>query len=179
MDINRSGSSQKKWYEKYLPFIARSPQMQIDWLINIFKRGSLTYEEITPYIRLLLEEEQEDQVIRELFQDLDEWEVTEMLRAADIYDTPKLFSLIRKPTKAQVEIALKKDPPPYEKKPGLARNKVFQAIHEASEELLVQAVDELRAREELTSEFEEAYERFKEILMDEKILSSLYPKARL
>jgi hypothetical protein len=168
-----------RWYEKYLPFIARSPRMQIDWLIGVFRKGALAREEVTPYIRLLMEQEQEDEVIRSLFLTLDDWVLTEMLMAADIYDTPKLFRLIPRPTLAQARIALLKTPPPYEKMPGLPRRKVFQAVHDCSEELLAEAAKDLRRQGEVGAEFEEAYERFKEVLMDEKILSSLYPKAKL
>ncbi|MDA8165134.1 MAG: hypothetical protein M0017_08915 [Desulfobacteraceae bacterium] len=153
--------------------------MQIEWLIGVFKKRSLAREEITPYIRLLMEEEQEDEVIRGLFLGLEEWVLTAMLEAADIYDTPRLFRLIPQPTLAQAMIALLKVPPPYEKAPGLPRHKIFQAVHDSSEELLAAAVRDLRHRGEGGAEFEEAYERFEEVLMDEKILTSLYPKARL
>jgi hypothetical protein len=169
----------RKWYEKYLPFVAQSPRMQIDWLIGVFRKGSLTHEEITPYIRLLLADGQDDQVIRDLFLSLDEGVLTEMLRAADIYDTPKLFHLIPHPTLGQAGIALRKTPPPYEKAPVQVREKIFRAVYDSSEELLKQAVEDLKERRETSAEFEETYERFNEILMDAKILSSLYPKAKL
>jgi hypothetical protein len=178
-DTIEERAGKRRWYEKYLPFIARSPRMQIDWLIGVFRKGSLSREEITPYIRLLMEEEQEDELIRSLFRNLDEWVLTELLEAADVYDIPKLFRLISGPTPDQARIALLKVPPPYEKMPGLLRGKIFHAVHDCSEELLTEAVEELRRQGKVDSDFEEAYERFREVLMDEKILSSLYPKAKL
>jgi hypothetical protein len=171
-------AGRRRWYEKYLPFIAKSPRMQLDWLIGVFRKGSLSPEEITPYIRLLMEEEQGGEVIRDLFRTLDAWVLTEMLAAADIYDTPNLFRLIPRPTLSQARTALLKRPPPYEKTPGLPRHKIFQAVHDCSEELLAKAVEDMRRQGEVSPDFEEAYERFNEVLMDEKILSSLYPKAR-
>ena len=27
----------KSWYQKYLPFVARSPEMQIEWLVAALK----------------------------------------------------------------------------------------------------------------------------------------------
>lgn len=153
--------------------------MQIEWLIGVFRKGILSPEEITPYIRLLMEEEQEDEVIRSLFRTLDGWVLTKMLTAADIYDTSKIFRLIPRPTPDQARIALLKAPPPYEKTPGLPRHAVFQAVHDCSEELLTEAVEDLRRQGKVGDDFEEAYERFKEVLTDEKILSTLYPRARL
>jgi hypothetical protein len=169
----------RHWYENYLPFIARSPRMQIDWLIATFRKGTLTCQEIAPYIRLLLEEDKDEELLRNLFQTLDEWVLTEMLRAADIYDTPRLFRLIPHPSLAQAGLALGKAVPPYETKVDSIRDKIFRAVHSSSEELLKEAMDNLQKRGEVTPEFAASYERFNEILMDAKILSSLYPKAKL
>jgi hypothetical protein len=179
MDMTGEKARRRKWYENYLPFVAKNPRMQIDWLIAAFEKGSLTHEEITPYIKLLLDESQDDEIVRELLRPLGEWVLTEMLRAADIYDTPKLFRFIPRPTLVQTKLALGKTPPPYEKMVGPVRDKVFRAVYDSSEELLAQAVEDLRKSGEITAEFEVAYERFNEILMDAKILSSLYPKAKL
>jgi hypothetical protein len=169
----------RKWYEKYLPFVAKSPWMQIDWLITVFRKGSLSHEEVTPYIRLLLADGQDDQAILAIFKTLEEGVLTEMLKAADIYDTPKLFRLIPRPNLAQAGLALGKTPPAYEKSPVQVRDKIFRAVYDSSEELLKRAVEDMKERGEMSAEFEEAYELFNEILMDAKILSSLYPKAKL
>jgi hypothetical protein len=174
-DLNGGRS---KWYEKYLPFVAKRPLVQIEWLIAAFRKGTLTHEEITPYIRLLLADGQDDQVLKELFGSLSEEVLTEMLQAADIYDTPKIFRLIGRPTRVQAKIALKKVPPPYEKSPVQVRDRIFRAVYDCSEEMLKEVVADLIERKEVSAEFEEDYERYNEVLMDAKILSSLYPKAK-
>ena len=44
-----TGRRQTKWYEKYLPFVAKSPEMQIEWLEQVARKNSLTLPEVTPY----------------------------------------------------------------------------------------------------------------------------------
>ncbi|MGV1099349.1 hypothetical protein ACUUL3_08060 [Thiovibrio sp. JS02] len=169
----------KKWYEKYLPFVARSPEMQIRWLEAAFRKGTLTAQEVTPYINLLMEPEGDGHLesIRSRLMTLDAIIIDRMLAAADIYDTPKLFRLLAAPTLQQAVIAITKAPPPYEKAPQLVIDKVFQAVYDCSEALLAEAAAKVYADPLRPGHFRDAYERFKEIKEDEKLLSALYPKA--
>lgn len=175
-------SHKKKWYEKYLPFVARSPKMQVEWLRSVFKKGFLTNEEITPYIRLVLadieSDEEKKEQLTDLLNRLDGEVLEEFFLAAEIYDSPKLFSLIRQPTIQQAVIVLRKSLPPYEKTPRLVLDKVFQAIHDKSAVLFEEAAEALRKSNDVPEHFESAYKRFQEIVEDEKILSALYPKAK-
>lgn len=171
----------RKWYEKYLPFVARSPEMQLRWLESAFRKGTLTSSEITPYIKLFMAPDGEGNLVlvRGLLHSLSGNIIEKMLSAADVYDVPDLFRCLAEPTLAQAIIAITKAPPPYEKNPQLVTDKVFQSVYDYSEELLAQAADKLVASAERPAHFLEAYERFKEIKEDEKLLSALYPKAIL
>ena len=167
------------WFERYMPFVARSPKMQVQWLATTFRKGALSSQEITPYIKLLLapENEQHPDIFKQLFKPLDTVVVEKMLLAADIYDSPKLFNFIEEPTLQQAIIALRKAPPPYEKDPFPVISKLFQAIHDRSDVLLRDAAAEIKKSPVKPEHFEESYERFQEIVEDEKFLSALYPKA--
>lgn len=170
-----------KWYEAYLPFVAKSPEMQVDWLVQVLHKGTLTLHEIAPYVRLLLETE--DPVVKarlaELVNALEAETIEKLLAAADVYDVPKIFALVGAPTVFQAIIAMVKEPPPYEKTPHLVMNRVFQAIHAKSPLLLQDAAAGLRQGGAVSPSFEEAYGRFLELLEDEKLLSTLYPKAKV
>ena len=169
------------WYERYMPFVARSPKMQVQWLETVFRKGTLSSQEITPYIKLLLapENEQHPEMIKLLLKPLKTVVVEKMLVAVDIYDTPKLFDLIEAPTLQQAAIALRKAPPPYGKAPFLVISKLFQAIHDRSELLLREAAAKIKESPAKPDHFDESYERFQEIVDDEKFLSALYPNAKV
>ena len=171
---------QKKWYDKYLPFVARSPKMQLEWLQAAFKRKTLSFQEITPYIKLFLTDEKDEkrELLFFLLSQLPEKDLDTLVRATDIYDLPKLMSLLHKPTINQAMLALKTLPPPYEKNIQPLLNKIFRVLHEYSEEFFQQACETLLQNGEAPDYFEKEYVRFKEIIEDEKILSALYPKAR-
>lgn len=170
----------KKWYDAYVPFVARSVESQIDWLIAAFHKRVLTPQEITPYIRLLLTEDAPEKLdeLTGLFKHIDERVLADMLIAADIHEVAKLISLIPHPTKQHASIALGKSPAPYEKTPEILVHKVFQSIYDYSESLLSEAVVLLREQGDMPSHFDAAYARFRETIEDQKLLSSLYPKAR-
>jgi len=63
--VDKSGPVGKRWYENYLPFVAKSPAIQAEWLAVELSQmrladgkeisGVLSREEIKPYIRLFLE----------------------------------------------------------------------------------------------------------------------------
>lgn len=171
----------RKWYEKYLPFVARSPEMQLRWLESAFRKGALTPREITPYIKLFMAPDGEANLarVRGLLHSLSGAALEKMLGAADIYDVPDLFRCVAEPTVAQAVIAITKAVPPYEKTPELVVDKVFQAVYDCSEELLARAAARVAESADRPAHFQEAYERFKEIKEDEKLLSALYPKAIL
>lgn len=174
-------AEKRKWYEKYLPFVARSPEMQLRWLESAFRKGTLTPHEITPYIKLFMAPDGEGNLarVRGLLHSLSGNTIEKMLSAADVYDVPDLFRCVAEPTVLQAVMALAKAPPPYEKIPQLVVDKVFQAVYDCSEELLAQAAGMVAESVERPAHFQEDYERFKEIKEDEKLLSALYPKAIL
>jgi hypothetical protein len=169
----------KKWYEKYLPFVARSPGMQIRWLETAKRKGALTDQEIMPYVTLLLAHEGEKQEeLKAAFRNLNDLFVEQLLIAAEIQDVPKLFSLIEKPVVRHAVVALGKAPRDYEQAPQLLTDKVFMAVNLRSPGLLEEAVQIIMAGNGVPEHFLPAYERFKEIIEGEKILSALYPKAK-
>jgi len=136
-------------------------------------------QELTPYITLLMEPEGEEhlETIRGHLAALDAHIIDKMLLAADVDDVPKLFRILPAPSLSQALAAITKEPPPFEKAPQLLIDRVFQAVYDRSEELLAEAAARVLADPGRTAQFREAYERFKEIKEDEKLLSALYPKA--
>jgi hypothetical protein len=168
------------WLERCLPFVSKSPEMKIRWLIGVFRKGILSQEEITPYIRLLLQEKsgEEQGQLKQAFGELEVEMQYRFLEAADIYDTPKLFALCPNPTLKHAEIALLKKVPPYEKKTQFILDKVFYAISDHSRGMLEQAAELLIKEGKASANFKENYARFQEILEDEEFLLSLYPNAR-
>ncbi len=170
-----------KWYEKYLPFVARSPEMQVRWLENALRKGTLNSQEVAPYIKLLFEGKGDEQfeILAPLIRSLDEQITLKMMEAADIYDAPILLKMLGTATMPHAVLALQKVPPPYEKKTTLVSDKIFQAIHDSSEKILEQAAHELKQSGKAPEHFAASYERFKEIVEDEKLLSALYPKAKV
>ena len=176
----KNKSRKSSWLEKYLPFVSRSPDMQIKWLLNAFKKKILTREELVPYVRLLLNEddiEKEDR-LKELFGELDRESLTMLLETADIYDTAQLFRLLPAPDVRQARIALQKHLPAYEKKPQKILDDIFYAINERPGRLLQEAAESLLASNEAPSHLERNYRRFLEILHDEEFLLSIYPNAQ-
>lgn len=172
-------NNRDNWLEIYLPFVSKSPKMKIKWLKGALKKKILSLEEITPYIRLLLQDNnvEEDMLLADIFKELNEDVQCGLLAAADIYDTPKLFRLCPHPTRRHVELALSKKVPPYEKKTQLVLDKVFYAISDYSRDLLDEAVRDLAWEGKTAGGFLENYERFQSILEDEEFLLSLYPNA--
>lgn len=171
----------RKWYEKCLPFVARSPEMQLRWLENAFQKGVLAPYEIRPYIKLFMAPDGEENLVqaRALLYSLSDSVFEQMLAAADIYDVPGLFRCFAEPKVSHAVVAITKEPPSYEKAPQLVVDKILQAVYDCSEELLTQAAEKVAENKIKSAYFQEAYEKFKEIKEDEKLLSALYPKAIL
>lgn len=174
----------KKVMSEALPFVARSPAMQVDWLVMEFRRGGLTDDELAPYIHLLLsgyasrQEVDGDEDLRDIFSGLEREIKVSMLRCAEIYDIPELLSLVRELSVEDAILVLRKVPPPYEKKGLLLLDRVFQAVNECGDHLLERAADKMALDGNAPAHFASAYERFKEILIDERILAQLYPQAQ-
>lgn len=175
----------KKMMAEALPFVARSPEMQVDWLIGVFRRGELNDREIAPYMHLLLsehagrKEREEDDGLREIFTQLPRDIVVAMIRCTAIYDIPELLELIRVLTVDEAVLALQKAPPPYEKKSLLLLDRVFQAVNNCGDHLLERAAEKMTCDGLCPAHFAGAYERFKEILIDEKILALLFPQVKV
>jgi hypothetical protein len=172
--------NKNNWLERYLPFVSKGPEMKIRWLVRVFRKGILSQEEITPYIRLLLAEKcgEENEQLKKAFGELNVEMQYRFLEAADVYDTPTLFRLCPEPTPRHAEIALLKMAPPYEKKTQLILDKIFYAISDHSRDLLEQTAKLLIREGKASASFAENYARFQEILDDEEFLLSLYPNAR-
>ncbi|MCK4838114.1 MAG: hypothetical protein KAS94_04885 [Desulfobulbaceae bacterium] len=195
--LGRKGAAGRKWYAKYLPFVAKSQEMQLEWLVDKLSRlrnsvdkektGLLSCEELKPYISLLLDGNPGGKelgvtvvagdVLGALLSNVKGSDIHLMVECAEIYDVPRLFSLMHKITKEQAVLAMKKVPPLYEKKPLLVVDRVFHAIKEKSTELLENAAVEIMASDGVPTDFVANYERFQGLMMDEQILSTLYPKA--
>lgn len=170
----------KKWYERYLPFVARSTEGQVKWLVSVLNKAILSPEEITPYINLLLAENsvEEEKILSSQLGELTNDILSQLLSAADIYDIPKLFNLIPQPNEDHAEIVLRKHVPPYEKKPLMVLDKVYFAINNYSEQMLGAVAEKIIKEGNGPKKFKENYERFRGILEDEEFLLSLYPYAR-
>ena len=155
--------------------------MQLRWLESAFRKEVLSPQEIRPYIKLFMAPDGEGNParVRRLLHLMSDDLIEKMLAAADIYDVSDLFRCVAEPAVSQAVIAIAKIPPPYEKNPQLVVDKVFQAVYDRSEELLAQAAVRVIGNMQTPAHFLEAYERFKEVKEDEKLLSALYPKAIL
>jgi len=175
---------------KTLPFVTRSPKMKVAWLVSTIRKNILSSDEIKPYLRLLLSEYEDsinntgpDQgkasdAFTALFAKLDSKVLLRLVECTDIYDVPKLMKLVPKLTVEEGVIILLKAPPPYEKKPDLLLAKIYQAMYECSGGTLEQAANQVKESAKGHEYFEKSYERFREILDDEKFLTSLFPNAK-
>lgn len=176
----------RKMLVEALPFVARSPELQVEWLVGEFQKGVLSDREIAPYVHLLVSEyvakkergECTDE-LREVFGRLPREIVVAMVRCVEIYDIPDLLELIQTLTVEDAILLLKKEPPPYEKKSLLLLDRVFQAVNGCGDHLLERAARKMADDGDAPGHFASAYERFREILIDEKILTLLYPQAKV
>lgn len=176
----------KKIVAEALPFVARSPERQVDWLVAEFRKGKLTDRELAPYMHLLVSEYvgrkergEGAEEFQEIFGRLPREITVAMIRCVEIYDVPDLLELIRDLTVEDAVLVLRKVPPPYEKKSLLLLDRVFQAVNGCSDHLLERAARKMDLEGDAPAHFPTAYKRFQEILIDEKILASLYPQAKV
>ncbi len=173
-------SRKRRWYQNYLPFIVRSPQMQVEWLVAECQRNNLAREELTPYIRLLFSEDNvanEDE-LRSILLKVPVQMQEEFLRIADIYDVAKIVRLVPELNELLVEIALTKELPPYETKPQKIMDGVLNAINDRSGDLLVQVAEKIMGNGSAPNHFAENYERFRAILEDKEFIRSQWPNAK-
>lgn len=197
MENSLRGTKNIKWYENYLPFVAKSPEMQVEWLVDKLSRlrnsvdeektGMLSGEELRPYISLLLEDRNgskgtgmasgEGDVLTALLERVNAQDLLLMIECAEINDVPRLLGLLPKISEEQAVLAMKKVPPLHEKNPLLLVDRVFHAVNEKSTELLESAFEIIMKSDDLPRDFVANYERFRQIMMDEHILRLLYPKA--
>ena len=181
----------KRLWAEALPFVARSPEMKVEWLLGVFKKNTLSCSEIAPYMHLLLSEysseegiidygtlEENQDSLKAIFSRLPREVILKMLQCTEIYDIPVLLELANKLTVDEAVVVLRKVPPPYEKNTALIFDRVFQAVHSCGDNLLDEAAEKMDEQGEMPEHFKADYDRFKEILMDEKILTSLYPQAK-
>ena len=176
----------KKKMTEALPFVARNPRLQLEWLVGEFRKGILSDDEIAPYIHLLVSgyvaskaQAEGVEELREIFVNLPRGVVVAMIRCAEIYDIPDLLELVPELSVDDAVLVLKKVPPPYEKKSILLLDRVFQAVNGCGDQLLERAGQKMIDDGEAPVHFASAYERFKEVLIDEKILTLMYPQARV
>ena len=184
----------KKIWSEALPFVTRSPEMKVTWLVAaVLRKKSLTNKEIAPYIHLLLTEYRYNQetnheggLIREsnellidLFADLPRDIITRLLECAEIYDIPLLLKIIKQITVDEAILILKKTPPAYEKRPIMVFDRVFQAIHNCGDHLLNQAKAKMQEAHEIPKHFTSVHERFQEILKDKEVLRSIFIQAKV
>lgn len=171
---------QRRWYQKYLPFIARSPEMQVEWIVEECRRNKLTREELTPYIRLLFSEENvaNEEELLGLLTGISSEMQEDFLRVADVYDVPRIIRFIPELNEVLVEIALCKDLPSYETKPQKVMDRVLNAINDRSENLLALVADMIMENRSAPSHFAENYERFRAILEDKEFIRSQWSNAK-
>ncbi len=176
----------KKIMAEALPFVARSPERQVEWLVAEFRKGVLSDSELAPYIHLLVSEYvgrkergEGAEEVQELFASLPREIVVALIRCVAIYDVPDLLELIRELTVEDAVLVLQKVPPPYEKKSLLLLDRVFQAVNTCGDHLLARAAQKMALDGDAPEHFPGAYKRFQEILIDEKILTALYPQAKI
>lgn len=194
----RKGVAGKKWYEKYLPFVAKSQEMQLAWVVDNLSRlrdsvdkgktGLLSCAELKPYISLLLADDPSagnglqvavvaGETLGGLLSDVQGGDLLLMVECAEIYDVPRLLKLLGRISTEQAVLAMRKSPPLYEKNPLLVIDRVFHAIKEKSTQLLENAAAEIMNSPDGPDNFANNYERFRGVMVDEQILRGLYPKA--
>ncbi len=178
----------KKKMAEALPFVARSPELQVAWLVGEFRRGVLNDREMAPYMHLLVSgyvarkgrgDGECVEALRHIFASLSREVLVAMVRCTEIYDIPELLELVRELTVDDAVLVLKKVPPPYEKRSLFLLDRVFQAVNGCGDHLLERAGEKMSENGDAPAHFVSAYERFQEILIDEKILTSLYPQAQV
>jgi hypothetical protein len=185
---NKIGFLKRLWAEA-LPFVARSPEMKLDWLLGVIRKKSLTCAEISPYVSLLLSEYQEamhyslEEVeglgeFSGLFNNIEPRILRKIIECTDLYDVPVLMELLPALNVDDAVVILQKTPPPYETKPQVIVDQLFQTVYKkTSGKLLEEAAEKIMTSANVPLHFVDSYQRFKEMREDEQVLSSLFPQA--
>lgn len=190
--MQRASLLQKIWSEA-LPFVARSPEMKVNWLVGVLAKKSLTEDEIAPYIHLLLNEYQNtgdlsknaggnnnfQSLLPKLFSKIPRNVVVELIECTGIYDIPLLLEIIKPITVEEAVLILQKTTPAYEKRPMEIYDLVFQAVHNCDEHLLEKAKEKMLQAGNIPKHFNSEYDRFQEILKDKEVLNLLFPQAKV
>ncbi len=169
-----------RWWEKYLPFVARSLDKQVEWLLAAFRNQTLTDEELRPYVALLLEDDHPEtrEQLRELLAGIGPVMWCRLLAAASIEDLPVLIGLMPRLGEQEAAVALGSAPPPYATDPASLLDAVHEALHDKDAAVYDIAVQRLLGSDEVPPHLPGAHARFVEILRDRELLSSLFPRAR-
>ncbi|MEN8140280.1 MAG: hypothetical protein ABFR97_03555 [Thermodesulfobacteriota bacterium] len=170
--------AKQKWYDRYLPFIAQPPELQLNWLVTACRKERLTSAELTPYLRLLLSSDnvEEDDDLRGVLANIREDSVSSFLDIVEIYDLPRLISCLPAIDAAIALRAMATVMPSYEKNHQKLVDQVFAAINKRSPLVF----GEIAGREDkggLAPHFRNNIDRFQKILADEEFLRALYPHA--
>jgi hypothetical protein len=185
----RVGLLRRLWAET-VPFVAQSPKMKVDWIVRVIKKEKLSCEDITPYMRLLImeyenvsssawQEEITEEDFVDLFKGVNGEVLLKMIESTELADMPALLRLIPEVKVDDAVVILTKKPPPYEKRPQLVIDKVFKAVYDrTSGDMLEEVAGKISKSNDVSVQFINSYKRFKEIMEDEKILSSMFPKAK-
>ncbi len=171
-------SRKKKWYERYLPFIAQPPELQLSWLVAACQKRKLSIDELTPYLRLLLSAEnvEIDEDLQTVLMKIDGDTSVRFLEIVDIYDLPRLIKSLPVLHIDHAYIALRKVMPSHEKNIRKLVDNVFYAINNRSE-VIFKDIATPPIKGEMAVHFQENIERFQKILDDEAFLRSMYPHA--
>ncbi len=169
-----------QWYLRYLPFIAKSQYMQVQWLAAECKKNKLANDELLPYVRLLFSLDNDDErlSLKENIATLSENVVSKILDVADIYIISEVVDLIPELNRCLTEVVLLKTMPTYEQKPQQIMDNVFYSINQRDGNVLDEIASLLMREERAPAGFQVNYERFKAILEDEKFIRTQWPSAK-
>ncbi len=178
--LRRRREKRGRWWEKYLPFVARGLEKQVEWLLAAFRRQTLTDEELRPYVALLLEDDHPEsrEELRGLLAGIGGAMWCRLLAASSVEDLPTLIGLMPRLGVEEAIVALRASPPPYVAAPALLLDAVHEALHYKDAGVYEEAVRRLLASEAPPAHLPEAHARFAELLRDRELLSSLFPRAR-
>jgi hypothetical protein len=179
-ELKQKEKVRRRWYQNYLPFIARSPELQVEWLVDECRRKKLTREELTPYVRLLFSEEnvENEDELRQVLAGLAPTIQEEFMAIADIYDVPRIIRLMPELDATVAAIALTKALPPYETKPQKVMDRVLNAMNDRSPALLQEVAATIMANGAAPRHFGENYDRFRAILADKEFIRSQWPNTK-
>jgi len=176
----KTTQAKSSWYLRYLPFIAKPLDMQVEWLRGECKKNKLAKDELLPYVRLLfsLDSEGERARLKQMLAELDSDVVHRMLDAADIYSVARVIDLIPELNDRLTEVILLKEMPQYEQKPQKIMDEVFYAINQCAGGVLEKVATTLIEEGRVSKGFKRNYKRFMAILEDEEFIRNHWPSVK-